>query len=84
MHNISVPWNDEKKMAGKDWFLSFMKRHKDEVSLRKPEALSKARAMGLNQKAVDEFYNILNDVTIEFGLNDQPKVFTMSTKADFL
>lgn len=57
-------------MAGKDWFLSFMKWHKDAVSLKKPEALSKARAMRLNQKAVDEFYNILKDVTIEFGLND--------------
>ena len=73
MHDIIVPWSEETKMAGKDWFLSFMKRHKKSISLRKPEALSKARARGVNKESVQKFYDILKTVIAEFGLQDKPQ-----------
>jgi hypothetical protein len=37
--------------AGKDWFPGFIKR-KDDIALRKPEGLYKARAQGMSKKAV--------------------------------
>lgn len=72
LKNINTPWSDETKMAGKDWFSSFMDRHRNSISLRKPEGLSKARAMGLNKEVVDNFYDVLKDVYIKLDLEDQP------------
>ena len=60
-------------MAGKDWFLSFMARHKNENSLRKPESLSKARAMGLKKEVVEEFYKLLEKITVELDLQHRPQ-----------
>lgn len=74
LKNINTSWSDETKMAGKDWFHSFMNRHKHSISLRKPEGLSKARAMGLNKEAVNNFYDILNGVCIKLDLQDQPHI----------
>lgn len=45
-------------MAGYDWYRCFMKRH-PELSLRKPEATSIARAMGFNKVVVSQFYELL-------------------------
>ncbi|CAH1958516.1 unnamed protein product [Acanthoscelides obtectus] len=51
-------------MAGEDWAHSFMRRH-SELSLRKPEATSGARAMGFTRVAVAQFFTLLNKVIIE-------------------
>ncbi|KAJ8943765.1 hypothetical protein NQ318_011977 [Aromia moschata] len=58
------PFNEHIEMAGEDWAQSFMKRH-PELSLRKPEATSGARAMGFNRVAVAQFFTLLNKVIIE-------------------
>lgn len=60
-NNIPHPFNREKKMAGKDWVASFRKRHPN-VTMRKPEATSMARAQGFNKPNVNYFFNILKTV----------------------
>ena len=49
MNQIKHPWNLENKVAGIDWFRAFMRRHEN-LSIRKPEGLSRARAQGLNRR----------------------------------
>ncbi|XP_043464091.1 uncharacterized protein LOC122499682 [Leptopilina heterotoma] len=58
---IKHPFNSEKGIAGPDWFEKFMKRH-PQLSLRKPEPTSAARATGFNEKDVSIFYDLLEDI----------------------
>lgn len=48
-------WNETKK-AGIDWLRAFMRRNKNQISLRKPENTSLARATGFNKTSVAEFF----------------------------
>ena len=54
-------FNAENERAGKDWLLGFLKRH-PELSIRKPESTSAARAAGFNKTAVDNFFKLLGKV----------------------
>lgn len=47
---------DRDKRAGKDWILSFMKRHQD-LSLRTPENTSLARGIAFNKPNVSTFFD---------------------------
>lgn len=47
-------------IAGHTWFDNFLLRHKDKISLRKPIGTFYA-LQGFNWKAMDEFFNILED-----------------------
>ncbi|XP_045762732.1 uncharacterized protein LOC123865623 [Maniola jurtina] len=49
------------QMAGIDWLKSFRKRH-NELSLRKPEACSLARATAFNKETVKVFFDNLQEV----------------------
>lgn len=60
-------FNRDKKIAGVDWLKGFMKRHQD-LSIRKPEATSAARAMGFNKVAVNKFYSLLGEVYDKYNL----------------
>ncbi|KAI4470958.1 hypothetical protein MML48_1g05839 [Holotrichia oblita] len=51
---IPDQWGINKK-ASIDWLKGFMKRNRDNISLRKPENL--AKATGFNRKAVSEFFD---------------------------
>lgn len=61
-NNINHPpsWS-KTKMAGEDWFSSFMKRH-PRLSIRTPEATSLARASSFNKDNVEKFYVNLDTV----------------------
>lgn len=55
-NNLKVPPSWVKnKIAGVDWLRSFKKRH-SELSLRKPEACSLARATAFNKSNVNRFF----------------------------
>ena len=64
----SIQHNFSKKtmMAGYDWFQSFISRHKG-LSVRKPENLSLARAMNVNEIVVNKHFS---DLLIEMNNND--------------
>lgn len=69
---IVHPWNPDNKVAGIDWFRAFLKRHRN-ISLRKPEGLSRARAAGLNEKEVKNYFSNLRTVMSDFELFDKPQ-----------
>jgi hypothetical protein len=56
-NGCSNPFEGNSEMAGVYWLRGFLKRHSD-ISLRKPEATSAARAMGFNKVAVSTFFLI--------------------------
>ena len=60
-NNITHSFSNDKQMAGTDWLYAFMKRNPD-ISLRKPETTSLARAMGFNKPQVKRCYDLLGDI----------------------
>lgn len=69
--NCKLPekWNIEKK-GGIEWLKSFMKRNKD-ISLRKPESTSLARATGFNKRSVAEFFENYISVVKKYDLKPE-------------
>lgn len=55
----NIPNNFTKEIAGRSWLDLFLRRHKHELSLRKPLGTSFARVQGFNREAVKEFFEIL-------------------------
>ena len=47
-NGLTVPFDDDKSKAGKDWLYGFLSRHPD-LSLRKPELTTLSRATGFNK-----------------------------------
>ena len=62
VNGIQNTFNDEKKEAGVHWLNDFMARHKDELSLRTPEATSAARPRGFNAVNVGTFFTLLEQL----------------------
>lgn len=59
VNQLKMPENWRRnQMAWKEWFRSFRRRHVD-LSLRKPEPYSLARATAFNKANVEKFYNNL-------------------------
>ncbi|CAD6221709.1 GSCOCG00011627001-RA-CDS, partial [Cotesia congregata] len=48
--------------AGREWCKAFLNRHKEDLSIRKPEPTSKYRAAGFNKIVVDNFYDLLQSL----------------------
>lgn len=59
-NKLQHPFNEETKLAGKEWALNFLKRHK--LSLRTPSRTSLARIMGFNKAQVDVFFKNLEEL----------------------
>lgn len=81
LNNIKIPscWQKE-KMVGKEWLRSVRKRHVD-ISLRKPEPCSLARATSFNQANVQRFFdNLYNVLQRNEKCADGTRIFNYCTK----
>ena len=77
MKGINHPWGKDTMCAGKDWFSAFLTRNGD-IAVRKPEGLSRARAQGLNHKAVDGYFDLYRNLCTELNICDKPHlIFNM-------
>ena len=66
--HLKNPFNKNNKIAGKKWYYAFMRRHPT-LSLRQPENVSIARIRGFNRDSVLHFFDILERIVDENGLN---------------
>ena len=57
-NKIPNPFSIAKEAVGKDWFKSFMKRHRDKLSLRQKTGTSTARATGFSKEQVRILFNL--------------------------
>lgn len=55
-------FSSETGMAGKDWTLNFMQKHR--LSLRTPQQTSLARMMGFNREQVKVFFRHLSELMV--------------------
>jgi hypothetical protein len=55
------------------WFAGFLKRN-DDVALRKPEGLSKARAQGMNMKAIEGYFVLNQNLCTELHIHEKPQL----------
>ncbi|XP_065678246.1 uncharacterized protein LOC136093208 [Hydra vulgaris] len=63
-NKINHPFNTEKKLAGRDFIVGFLKRQPF-FSIRKPEAVSINRVFGLNKAAVQKYFDNLEKLINE-------------------
>ncbi|XP_065681865.1 uncharacterized protein LOC136095355 [Hydra vulgaris] len=64
LNKINHPFNTEKKLAGRDFIVGFLKRQPF-LSIRKPEAVSINRVFGLNKAAVQRYFDNLEKLINE-------------------
>ena len=62
-NNLEHRFNREKKLAGQKWVRNFLNRH--HLSLRTPEQVSAARAMGFNPVQLKKFFDNLKKLYTE-------------------
>lgn len=75
--NLKHKFNTEKEKAGYDWLNGFLKRNPD-ITLRKSEGVSLARARGMNKAEVAEYFKILEDsMTVENVMLEPKCIFNM-------
>ncbi|XP_063384867.1 uncharacterized protein LOC134670975 [Cydia fagiglandana] len=68
------------RLAGKDWYKAFMKRH-PEISKRKAQFMNPARAQKLNKFIVDDHFERINEIYNQLDLKDHPeRIYNMDEK----
>ncbi|CAH1996409.1 unnamed protein product [Acanthoscelides obtectus] len=70
--NIPHNFNTERKRAGQDWFLTFMRRH-PERAVRKAQGMSTARAKGMTRQECTQYFELLGNVLRENNLLNKPQ-----------
>ncbi|XP_004210503.2 uncharacterized protein LOC101238032 [Hydra vulgaris] len=55
--DLKNSFNNESKMAGKDWLQGFMSRN-PQLSIRTPQATSVSRAVGFNKPKLNQFFSV--------------------------
>jgi len=65
-NQINHPFNENKKLAGEDWVLSFWQSH---LSISQPEAASATRARSFNAVTVAKFFKFVESIMETFQLN---------------
>lgn len=85
INNISHQFNKSLKLAGRDWLISFMKRHK--ISLRTPESTSIGRLVGFNRVEVMRFFDLIRELKVKHNFTpdriynaDESGLSTVPTK----
>lgn len=80
LNNIKHNFNEHARVAGKDWFKAFMKRH-PEISRRKSQFMNPARAQKLNKFIVDDHFKRVNEVYGNLDLKSHPeRLYNMDEK----
>ena len=74
-NNIPNDFNKQKKLAGKDWYYLFLKRH-PEISLRKPEGTSINRITAFNEESLKLYFDNLENVFEKYKFKEN-KVFNV-------
>lgn len=75
--NINHKFNRETAKAGYNRLSLFMRRHPD-ISIRKAEDVSIARATGMNRTTVQHYFELLQDILTKNKLLDKPSnIFNM-------
>ncbi|KAJ8023902.1 hypothetical protein HOLleu_36474 [Holothuria leucospilota] len=71
-------FNDQESgMAGDEWLNGFLKSNPD-LSIRRAEGLSQARAMGFNRVGVTKYFDLLEKTAEEIGVRNQSsRIFNM-------
>lgn len=77
INNLKMPASWEtKQMAGKDWLISFRRRHN--ITLKKPEPCSLSRATAFNQSNVGKFFdNLENLIARNSAFSDGTRIFNL-------
>ncbi|XP_030839669.1 uncharacterized protein LOC762421 [Strongylocentrotus purpuratus] len=65
------PFNKTTKKAGYDWLKTFQGRY-SHLSIRKPEALSAARARAMNEIVVGRYFDLLDQTMDRLDLKNKP------------
>ena len=68
---LRTKFNGEKGLAGYVWLKSFLRRNPD-ISIRKAEGVSVARANGMNKKDVMNYFKLLEDTLKHNNLLGKP------------
>lgn len=62
---MPLQWH-KNESAGEDWFAAFLKRNAN-LSIRKPERTSQARAAAVNHPVIDKFYDNYLDLLTKYN-----------------
>jgi hypothetical protein len=62
-NNINHPFDRQKRLAGKDWMISFLRRH--HLSLRTPQPTSINRVAAFDPDKVSPFYDQLKKICVD-------------------
>lgn len=78
LRGIDTPFNEDQ--PGHDWFLGFTKRWKDQLSMRKPEILTVARAKSTTREIHQAFMTFVVQTHIDLGITQAEQVWNCDEK----